>query len=119
MRPPLRPLLFAAALLLAANALAAAYPDTLAGEVALYPGAHVDEVSSENGGSNVVLSAKGSVEAIIGYYRQQLTNKGWKEMTHGEVGKARSIKFTRNDRTLGVSVIPTEVGVTIAISLSK
>ena len=108
---------FSLLLAFAGTAAADNYPREIAAEVALYPGAQVMQQTSDKDGVQVVLSAPGTVEKAMAYYKQQMEKKGWKQENFQQMGPAQATGFVKGKRHAAITVmqVPGQLTVTIGI----
>lgn len=106
-------------LLFAANAFAG-YPEDLAAEVALYPGAQIMSAACNTEECNTLFTSQDAPQVILEYYAQALEAKGWTidtDMQEMAGGMAKTYK--REGQDFIVVVMPQGNGmnmVTLAIT---
>jgi len=75
-------------------------------------------LSDKNAGSgSVIFTGKGSTETVSDWYEKQLQQNGWKQESSTSVNEAYIQSYSKDNRTLSVSITPETDGKTTLISI--
>ncbi len=102
-----------------AQAAPAGYPAALAAEVAPYPGAHVNQQGYEEGGAQASMSVKATADQAMGYYRDALEKKGWKQGNFQQMGAMQAAEFLKGKRRMVITVMEMQDHTDVTIGLGN
>jgi len=89
------------------------------GAVPLYKGAEVTKTSTTGSVQQVELLAQASPEEIINFYKQAMTDKGWRVLTAVARGTTATAAFQKGNAQLIIGAQKRDVGTVVSITMKE
>jgi len=94
-------------------------PRSFGADLPAYPGSTPTSAMETGGGTAMAaLDSDASLDEILGFYREKLTDGGWSIGGDNEVGRGRILTATKGDRQVIINAETTDAGSRITLSIS-
>ncbi|WP_027184438.1 hypothetical protein [Desulfovibrio inopinatus] len=80
------------------------YPEEIAKEVPLYPGASVMHVMQMQGILQVVIQPQGAMDDVVTFYKDAAKKSGWTSVLETTVPDGNSLHYSKGDSGLTITV---------------
>lgn len=101
-----------------ASGAAAKVPKNFPEDVLVYPGSEIVSAVSVPEGFSLILKSKDAADKVVGQYKEEMADKGWKEDAAINMGTQAILTYKKDNRTISMIIGTEDNAAQIALTVT-